>query len=109
MGACFSAIGGNCPIDRCLYLRIRSADLRECPREHLQSPDIGRMMPKVPLLQFDQACGLVRFHCQPGDGPVRIVEPWPTFYRTREPGESFRLRSEERRVGKECRSRWWAE
>src|SRR5688500_20245190 len=29
--------------------------------------------------------------------------------RTRQPGQVAELRSEERRVGKECRSRWWPE
>src|SRR5437762_11543816 len=52
----------------------------------------------------DYACRNRLLHSRPVDGSAYLPELWRAGFRT------YRLvRSEERRVGKECRSRWWSD
>src|SRR3712207_7284446 len=48
--------------------------------------------------EVDLLCAFVKWH------GLRLLES--ELHRLQDPGVPFRVRSEERRVGKECRSRW---
>src|SRR5206468_8655920 len=83
---------------------VCSSDLANREGNPIHIPWLARLIKQACLLYYSLC---PRREGRTPNNSIRFLIEWPPCLRTRplEPRQ-FRFRSEERRVGKECRSRW---